>query len=110
MEKNHIGTDASMSTHIENIERRGYVTVDEDRKLKPTKLGIALIEALEMVEPEIVLPKNRARIEAFVKELSEGKNNYENVLGIALEFYKKKYYNISNQVEKVKSIFEKYLK
>ena len=110
MEKNHIGTDASMSTHIENIERRGYVTVDEERKLKPTKLGIALIEALEMVEPEIVLPKNRARIEGFVKELSEGKNNYENVLGIALEFYKKKYYNISNQVEKVKSIFEKYLK
>ena len=110
MEKNHIGTDASMSTHIENIVRRGYVTVDEERKLKPTKLGIALIEALEAVEPEIVLPKNRARIEAFVKELSDGKNNYENVLNIALEFYKKKYYNISNQVEKLKSIFEKYLK
>lgn len=110
MEKNHIGTDASMSTHIENIVRRGYVTVDEERKLKPTQLGIALIEALENVEPEIVLPKNRARIEAFVKELSDGKNNYENVLNIALDFYKKKYYNISNQVEKVKSIFEKYLK
>ena len=110
MEKNHIGTDASMSVHIDNIVRRGYVKVDDERRLKPTKLGIALIEALETVEPEIVLPKNRATIEAFVKELADGKNNYENVMNYALNFYKKKYYNISNQVEKVKSIFEKYLK
>ena len=110
MEKNHIGTDASMSVHIENIVRRGYVKVDDERKLKPTKLGKALIEALESVEPEIILPENRARIEAFVKELADGKNNYENVLNNALDFYKKKYYNISNQVEKLKSIFNNSLK
>ena len=109
MEKNHIGTDASMSVHIDNIVRRGYVKVDEERKLKPSKLGIALIEALEEIEPEIVLPKNRAKIEAFVKELSEGKNNYENVLNTALDFYKKKYYNIAGQVEKLKNVFGKYL-
>ena len=109
MEKNHIGTDASMSVHIDNIVRRGYVKVDEERKLKPTKLGIALIEALETVEPEIVLPKNRATIEAFVKELADGKNNYENVMNLALNFYKKKYNNISGQVNKLKSIFAKYL-
>ena len=110
MEKNRIGTDASMSAHIDNIVRRGYVKVDEGRKLKPTKLGIALIEALEEIEPEIVLPKNRANIEAFVKELSEGKNSYENVLNNALDFYKKKYYNIADQVNKLKNVFGKYLK
>ena len=109
MEKNHIGTDASMSVHIDNIVRRGYVKVDDERRLKPTKLGIALIEALETVEPEIVLPKNRATIEAFVKELADGKNNYENVMNFALNFYKKKYYNISGQVNKLKNIFSKYL-
>ena len=109
MEKNHIGTDASMSVHIDNIVRRGYVKVDEERKLKPSKLGIALIEALEEIEPEIVLPKNRAKIEAFVKELAEGKNNYENVLNTALDFYKKKYYNIAGQIEKLKNVFGKYL-
>ena len=109
MEKNHIGTDASMSVHIENIVRRGYVSVDEERKLKPTKLGIALIEALEEAEPEIILPQNRAKIEAFVKELADGKNNYENVMKIAIDFYKKKYYNIAGQIDKLKSIFGKYL-
>ena len=53
MEKNHIGTDASMSIHIENIVKRGYVQVDkENRRLIPTNLGRALIEALEKVEPD----------------------------------------------------------
>ena len=108
MEKNHIGTDASMSTHIDNIVRRGYVNVDNDRKLIPTKLGIALIESLESIDSEIVLPKNRANIEKFVKNLSDGKDNYENVLNYALNFYKNKYYNISGQVEKLKTIFKKY--
>ena len=86
MEKNHIGTDASMSVHIENIERRGYVRVDEKRRLIPTKLGKALIEALEAVEPDIVLPKNRAKIEEFVSLLAEGKKNYKEVLDYALAF------------------------
>ena len=36
MEKNHIGTDASMSVHIENICQRGYVKVDEGRHLIPS--------------------------------------------------------------------------
>ena len=108
MEKNHIGTDASMSTHIDNIVRRGYVNVDNDRKLIPTKLGIALIESLESIDSEIVLPKNRAKIEKFVKNLSDGKDNYENVLNYALDFYKNKYYNISGQVEKLQNIFKKY--
>ena len=108
MEKNHIGTDASMSTHIDNIVRRGYVNVDNDRRLIPTKLGIAFIESLESIDSEIVLPKNRANIEKFVKNLSDGKDNYENVLNYALNFYKNKYYNISGQVEKLKTIFKKY--
>jgi DNA topoisomerase-3 len=44
MEKHTIGTDASMATHINNICEREYVTVEgKDRRLKPTKIGIALV-------------------------------------------------------------------
>ena len=42
-----------------------------------------------------------------MKELADGKNNYENVMNFALNFYKKKYYNISGQVNKLKNIFSK---
>jgi DNA topoisomerase-3 len=110
MEKNHIGTDASMSVHIENIVRRGYVRVDDKRRLIPTKLGKALIEALEAVEPDIVLPKNRATIEKFVSLLSEGKKNYDEVLNYALKFYKSKYVSVSSQLDKLIKIFGKYFK
>ena len=108
MEKNHIGTDASMSVHITNIERRGYVTVDDKRRMIPTKLGKALIEALEAVEPDIVLPKNRATIEEFVSNLAEGKKEYDEVLDYALEFYKKKYISISSEMLKIYKIFSNY--
>lgn len=43
MEKNCIGTDASMAVHINNICEREYVkVVGKDRRLEPTKIGLAL--------------------------------------------------------------------
>jgi len=45
MEKNSIGTDASMATHISNIIERNYVTLDnKTRKLVTSDLGASLIE------------------------------------------------------------------
>lgn len=38
MEKNGIGTDASIPTHIENIQKRNYAELVTGRKLKPSKL------------------------------------------------------------------------
>ncbi|MES1923324.1 hypothetical protein MHBO_004879, partial [Bonamia ostreae] len=38
MAKNGIGTDASMSTHIQNIINRNYVTTEKGRTLVPTTL------------------------------------------------------------------------
>ena len=108
MEKNHIGTDASMSVHIDRIEKRGYVRVDDKRRYIPTKLGKALIEALESVEKDIVLPENRAKIEEFVAELAEGKKNYEEVLDYALKFYKNKFSSISAKVDQLYEVFGKY--
>lgn len=39
MEKNGIGTDASMATHINNICERKYVVIKGGRQLVPTDLG-----------------------------------------------------------------------
>jgi len=43
MEKNKIGTDASMATHIQNICNRKYVEISgSGRALVPTELGRSL--------------------------------------------------------------------
>ena len=97
-----------MSVHIDRIEKRGYVRVDDKRRYIPTKLGKALIEALESVEKDIVLPENRAKIEEFVAELAEGKKNYEEVLDYALKFYKNKFSSISAKVDQLYEVFGKY--
>lgn len=51
MEKNGIGTDASISTHVNNIVERGYCTVQAGRVMKPTKLGIVLVHGISLIDP-----------------------------------------------------------
>jgi DNA topoisomerase IA len=60
MEKNQIGTDASISTHIENILKRNYVELLPGRKLKPTKLGLVLAQGYHLIDSSLVLPKVRS--------------------------------------------------
>jgi DNA topoisomerase-3 len=110
MEKNHIGTDASMSVHIENICQRGYVKVDEGRHLIPSKLGNALIDALGTVDPSIIHPENRAKIEDFVNQVAHGKKTYKDVLKFALELYKERFNVIRVHYNKLLEIFGKYFK
>ena len=108
MDVNKIGTDASMAVHIENICQRGYVKVDANRKLVPTKLGIALIEALSCVVPEIVQPGNRAKIEGFVNDVARGKKSYQDTLKYALGFYKEKFAVVKENYDKLLDAFKKH--
>lgn len=50
MEKHGIGTDASISVHINNICERRYVTIESGRTLVPTNLGIVMIHGYQKIE------------------------------------------------------------
>jgi len=54
MEKHGIGTDASISVHINNICERNYVTVSGSRRLKPTTLGVVLVHGYQKVGGSVV--------------------------------------------------------
>lgn len=108
MEKNKIGTDASMPVHIENICNRGYVEVDEGRKLIPTPLGKSLIESLSIVDPELVLPTCRAEIEEMVHSVAIGKKSFSEILKYSLNLYKQKFIKLRQNYEKMLMQFRRH--
>lgn len=89
MEKNAIGTDASMASHINNICERNYVTVrGQNRKLVPTALGIALILSYNQIDSELVAPNLRSNIEKSVDLIAQGYNDCKKVLEDVLTIFK----------------------
>ena len=108
MEKKHIGTDGSIPSHIKNLTNRGYVKVNEHRRIRPTKLGVVLIDALNKVVPEIVKPENRAKIEEFVKQIETGEKNFDEAIEKALSFYKEKLKCCIGKIDKIKNEFGQY--
>jgi len=63
MEKNGIGTDASIPTHINNIQVRKYVDIEKGRRMVPTQLGITLVQGYYAIDAELVLPTVRRHVE-----------------------------------------------
>ena len=108
MEKKHIGTDGSIPSHIKNLMSRGYVRVNENRRIIPTKLGVSFIDSLKAIVPEIVKPENRADIEEKVKEIEFGEKNFKEAIKDALDFYKQKLFYCSYKIDKIKDEFRKY--
>ena len=108
MEKNKIGTDASMPVHIENICNRGYVTVEAGRKLVPTGLGKSLIESLSIVDPELVHPKCRAEIEENMECIAKGTKSFTEVLKYTLNLYKTKFLKVRQNYEKMLMQFRRH--
>lgn len=92
MEKNGIGTDASIPTHINNIIERQYVHVqDPGRQLVPTPLGLALVKGYCAIDPELVLPSIRQNIEKCCDLIAKGKAEFAKVLAHVLKMFKLKF-------------------
>jgi DNA topoisomerase-3 len=62
MDKNGIGTDATIHEHIKTIQDREYAK-KIGQIFKPTKLGIALVETYRNMGTSLHLPNLRAEME-----------------------------------------------
>jgi len=110
MDKNGIGTDATIHEHIKKIKDREYI-YEENRYLYPTTLGIALIEGYNSVESDVSLtkPNLRKMLEESLQNICKGHQNKNDVLRNDLTMYKNVFEKISQDVTKISQAIEKYL-
>lgn len=102
MDKNGIGTDATIAQHIETIQKRGYA-VKKGNFFEPTDLGLALVEAYDTMGFDLSKPNLRAKMESEMTEISRGTKSKDIVVQSNLQMYE----FILRDVMKKKDILEK---
>ncbi len=79
MDKNGIGTDATIHEHIKNVRLRGYVE-KKGQFLKATLLGRSLVEIYKELGIKLYEPNLRAKMEEDMKAIAEGTKGCKEVL------------------------------
>ena len=105
MESNGIGTDASIPTHIENIQKRGYAELGNGRRLRPSKLGLVLAQGFLAIDQNLILPAVRAEIEGECDDIAKGNKDKNYVVAKALRFFEDKFCNFVKNVGKMDLLF-----
>lgn len=98
MEEHGIGTDATRASFPQLIAARGYV-VKRQKAFRPTPLGMKLIEVLESIDPRLVTPETRRRVEELMKLIEAGELTYEEALERAAEEYKKLFLKLEKKID-----------
>ena len=106
MEQNGIGTDASIATHINNIQVRNYVTIGSGRTLVPTNLGVVLVHGYLRIDPALVLPEVRATIERFCNMIAKGEASKDQVVNHSLTNFLEKFQYFCANINHMDSLFE----
>ncbi|KAK7306407.1 hypothetical protein VNO77_44346 [Canavalia gladiata] len=106
MEKNGIGTDASIPVHINNICERNYVQVQAGRKLVPTTLGITLVRGYQSIDPDLCLPDIRSFIEQQITLIARGQVDHRHVVQHVIQQFKQKFSYFVKKIEDMDALFE----
>eukprot|EP00931_Biecheleriopsis_adriatica_P048694 TRINITY_DN28146_c0_g1_i1.p1 TRINITY_DN28146_c0_g1~~TRINITY_DN28146_c0_g1_i1.p1 ORF type:complete len:365 (-),score=47.32 TRINITY_DN28146_c0_g1_i1:53-1147(-) len=88
MDRNGIGTDATMHEHIQKIQTRTYAIKNADGRLEPSRLGLALVEGYQRFALEegmdLSKPLMRSQMEQGMAAIARGEQDRENFLQGAL--------------------------
>ena len=106
MENHGIGTDASIPTHINNIQVRKYVDIAKGRRVVPTQLGITLVQGYHAIDEELVLPKVRSHVEQQLDLVAKGEAPYEGVVNHILAQMFDKFNYFTANIAAMDSLFE----
>lgn len=90
MDKHGIGTKATAPTHIETNKKRGYFET-KGKTVSILDTGFTLMEGLSLTVPILVRPDIRAKIEALIQEVEDGKKEFEVALDEGTALIKEMY-------------------
>ncbi|OQS54792.1 Top3a [Ecytonucleospora hepatopenaei] len=99
MDKNGIGTDATIHEHISKIQARNYA-YKVGQYIRPTDLGMNLINAYKTLELPIHECKIRKEMEENLISVCAGKMRKEDLVQREIKIYKEIYTRFKNQIEK----------
>lgn len=105
MDKNGIGTDATIHEHIKKILDRNYAL----KKFKffiPTGLGNNLIRCYKVLNLDLDKPNFRRELEVSLREIELGRINKLSVLSFELERYKGFYRILQNNLAVLKDVIK----
>ncbi|MEM4402413.1 MAG: DNA topoisomerase [Candidatus Caldarchaeum sp.] len=87
MEKHGIGTDATRAVYPQLIVERNYAAKN-GRQLRPTPLGMKLIEALSATDNRLVSPETRRMVEDYMERIERGEAELSESLEKSLSLYR----------------------
>ncbi|KAF9050298.1 DNA topoisomerase [Panaeolus papilionaceus] len=114
MDKNGIGTDATIAQHIATIVERQYVVErmeGSNKYLIPSTLGIGLIEGYNRIGlvKNVSKPQLRRETERRMVQVCEGTATKHEMLHIALEQYKEMFMLVRREFDKVTTSVNQHL-
>lgn len=108
MDKNGIGTDATIATHISTIQAREYAVRNAQNQFEPTKLGLALVEGYNSMGYQLNKPQLRALIEADCQKIARGEANKQEVVRKCLEDMRHCFLVCTREAGKLDASMDKY--
>ena len=88
MDTNKIGTDATMHAHIDTVLQRKYAERDHNGRMRPTQLGMALVQAYAALDLQLWKPFLRAQMEKDLNDVAAGLKNKEQMCAMAIDSLK----------------------
>lgn len=109
MDKNGIGTDATIAQHIQTIVEREYV-LKKANVFEPTPLGLALVQGYDSMGFELAKPQLRAKMESDMLAISRGEMSKDQVLVQNLDMYKSVFVQVTRNAKKLDFALRQYYK
>ena len=99
LEENGIGRPSTYASIVQTLEDRGYVTLNEDRRLQPSSLGLIVNDFLVQHFSDIIQVDFTARMEAELDQVESGNLPWVQVPREFWASFKPKLEEVENTVE-----------